>query len=61
MGIRAGMWGSKMSKSPSNHREFWNLFEYVEDAVINGQLTNSEVFFSSKKYVTESAYYRGTS
>ena len=45
MGIRAGLWGSDMSKSSSNHRKFWNLVEYVEDAVINSQLTNAEVFF----------------
>ena len=60
MRIQAGLWGSDMSKSPSNHREFSNLVKSVETAVRNGQLTNAKTLFA-ENHVPERAYYRGTS
>ena len=44
MQLQAGLLGINISKSSSNHREFWKLFKSVEDAVIDGQLTNLEFF-----------------
>ena len=42
MQIQGGLWGSNMSKSSSNHREYQNLVKSGEDYMIEVQLTNAD-------------------
>ena len=44
MQIQGGLWGSDMSKSSSNHREYQNLVKSGEDYMIEVQLTNADLF-----------------
>ena len=58
MWIWEGLWERNTSRSSSNNREFWNLVKKVEDAAINGQLNNAEVFVFTENSVIYRAYSR---
>jgi hypothetical protein len=57
-----GTWKDEISGKPSNFREMVNLVKSVEGGVADGSIKRgTELFIFTDNYVTERAFFRGTS
>jgi hypothetical protein len=57
-----GHWSSEVVEDKSsNWREFTNLVEFLEDAILRHKLAESEIFIFTDNSTSESAFWRGTS
>jgi hypothetical protein len=57
-----GQWTSEVvEEKSSNWREFTNLVEFLEGAIVRHKLEGSEIFIFTDNSTSESAFLKGTS